>query len=210
MLQYSPRVLLKQPVLYMCLSILVAVFSGIMYNGRVLSIQRTLSFFPFFACGYFMKQNVIPIKNWSNRTSYILICVALLSVMFGIYPIQTELLLKGADHYNLSLVPFKTILLLLSFSLSFSFFNLIKDNIVLSKIGLNSMFFYLYHGMIIRFLLYPILSHFGLPNDFIYICLYTLFVVALIEWMLKIKFFRWFTNPSLPNLCKENFQSVIE
>lgn len=56
MLKYTPKALLDRPYVYLCLAIVASLAIGLVIPyGRILSIQRTISFFPFFLLGYYFK-----------------------------------------------------------------------------------------------------------------------------------------------------------
>jgi fucose 4-O-acetylase-like acetyltransferase len=205
MFQFSPNSLLKNMHLYILITLIVAVFSGLLPNGRVLSIQRTLNFYPFFLCGYYMNQKgmiqlVISKYKPFVVTSSVFIGGSILAlILLNLYPIDNMLLLRGADHYGFSLFPAKIYLLTCSFLLSIIFCNLfylILNNCkVLSVVGRDSLFFYLYHGIIIKFAIKPIISHFGLPQSLPFMMLYCLIIIVMLYLMSKVKLFRWIANP---------------
>lgn len=105
-------------------------------------------------------------------------------------------MLRGADHYTVSDVPLKIYYLFLSFVVSISVFNLIPEIKSLSALGKESMFYYLYHGLIINFFLQPLVNNFHLPHSFLFMLVYLVGVMGLIFIMRRIKLFRWLASPS--------------
>ncbi len=195
MLQFSPKSLLSKPTLYLSIAFAVSVVCGLMPMGRLLSIQRTLNFFPFFLYGYYMRQGNVPSKPWNNYLSYVFMCLVLLLIAFRLYPESSGLLLRGADHYSISQIPSKVYLLICAFITSLSFFNVMKENKVISVIGKDSLLYYLYHGIIIRFAVQPLVQHFDLPQSFPFMLLYCIIIVLMIYVISRINAFRWFSNP---------------
>lgn len=205
LLQFSPKFLLKNLHLYILISLIVAVFSGLLPNGRILSIQRTLNFYPFFLCGYFMNQKGVTqlilskCKPFVVASSVVVGGGILALILLNLYPVDDMLLLRGADHYGFYLFPAKIYLLTCSFLSSvflfFLFYLLLSNSKVLSYIGSDSLFFYLYHGVIIKFAINPIISHFGLPQSLPFMMLYCLFIIVMLYFMSKVKLFRWIANP---------------
>lgn len=195
MLQFSPKPLLDKPILYLSIAFAVSIVSGLMPMGRLLSIQRTINFFPFFLYGYYMRQDNVPSKPWKNYLSYGLMCFALLLIAFRLYPESSGLLLRGADHYGISQIPSKIYILICAFVTSLSFFNIMRENIVMSVIGKDSLLYYLYHGIIIKFAVPPLVRHFDLPQSFPFMLLYCIIIISMIYVMSRINIFRWLCNP---------------
>lgn len=202
MLQYSPKALLNSPYVFIVIAIVISIFCGLMPNGRVFSIQRTLNFFPFFLFGYYVKQGIFKKRLWPNWMSWTIICVVIGLIVSETTPFESaKLLLRGADHYNIHYIPSKIYYLFRSFALIMSIFNVMFDNKFLSYIGRDTMVYYLYHGLVIKFLLQPIVVYYHAPTNFLYIVLYWMAVICLIFFIGKIKPLRWLCSP-LPNKKK--------
>ena len=210
MIQFTPKILLTKPYHYITIATFVAIFCGLMPYGRVLSIQRTFSFFPFFLLGYYMKQGVFKTKLWSQYISYGIIVIAIALIIIGLPTFlnyeNSRLMLRGADHYTISQVPYKIYYMFLSFIVSISYFNLVPKIKLLSTLGNDSMFYYLYHGLIIKFLLQPLVSYFHLPKGFIYMLVYLICIFGILFIMRHIMLFRWLVSPTLSklNIIKNN------
>lgn len=201
MIQYTPKVLLARPYLYLAIATVVAVFCGLMPNGRIMSIQRTFNFFPFFLFGYYIKQGVFQVRLWPKYVSCGIIVIFIILIISKLPPPtigyeNSRLMLRGADHYTISEVPLKIYYLLLSFVVSISVFNLVPEIKLLSTLGKESMFYYLYHGLIIHFFLQHLVSHFHLPHSFLFMLLYLVGIMGLIFIMRRIKPFRWLISPT--------------
>lgn len=54
-LQFSPKFLLDSPVVYLSIAVVISILCGLIPHGRIMSIQRTLNFYPFFLLGFYMQ-----------------------------------------------------------------------------------------------------------------------------------------------------------
>lgn len=85
-IQFTPDWLLTKPYLYLIIATVVALLCGLMHYGRILSIQRTLNFYPFFLFGFYMKRGVFKMKLWSKYTSYGFILLTIILVVNKLPP----------------------------------------------------------------------------------------------------------------------------
>ncbi|MCR5361765.1 MAG: acyltransferase family protein [Bacteroidales bacterium] len=197
-IQFSPKSLVDKPYLYLMCSLVIAALCGLMPYGRILSIQRTLSFCPFFLLGYYMRQGIIKTQMWPNYISIVL-CVLFAILIFGDFiPIsfdKTKVLLRGADQYTVVDIPLKVLYLAASFLLSLSVFYIIPKSNMLSHFGSKSLFYYLYHGLVIRFILQPLVQYYQLPQSAPFMLVYLLIVILIIYILEQFRPFRWLTNP---------------
>ncbi len=205
MLFYSPRGMLDKPSVYLLITIIISIASGLLPYGRILSFQRTLTFYPFFLFGYYMRMGVFKTRMWPDKISFgvIIICIILVSCNAFCAPIEkVKVLLRGVGQYSISDIPLKLLLFVFSFLLALSFFNIIPSNRSLAFIGKNSLFFYLYHGLIIRFVVQPLVKSFQLPQNLLFTVLYFGFVVGVIFLIKRIPFFKWIVNPFIARNTK--------
>lgn len=202
-LQFSPKKLLNHPLLYLIMAFGVSIICGLLPYGRILSIQRTLNFFPFFLLGYYIKQYESFLSKYIWKKSFYIgiIGVVIFLILFDLYPEKQNVLLKGADNYELKDIPAKIYMLVCAFVASNSIYNLSKENKILAHIGKNSLFYYLYHGLIIEFILNPIIICFELPQTISFRLLYTMCVICLIFVLSKIKLLNWLINPMAKRIC---------
>lgn len=197
MLQYSPAKLLGKPLLYLSIALGVSIFCGLMQHGRLLSVQRTLNFFPFFLFGYYIRQGSFTSKLWSDAVSVGFICLISALIAFGLFPPPQicGILQGGADHYELSQIPAKIYMLACSFVASISIYNITRANELFAHIGKESLFYYLYHGILISFVVQPLVTIFDLPRSFPFMLLYCVSITIFIHLLGKVELFRWFTQP---------------
>lgn len=197
-LKYVPKSLLSRPYLFIGTTITIAIVSGLFIPyGRILSIQRTINFLPFFLLGYYFKTNSVPQKLWNNKLSMILLVTICFIVFAGCYPHNADVLLKGADSYHIQDLPSKFFLFLCTIVCIYSIWNIKTEITILSKIGKDSLFYYLYHGLIIEFLISPFVARFALPTGLLSAVIYMLFVFLILTILNRIYFFKWLINPVL-------------
>lgn len=198
MLRYTPKVLLNRPYVYLGIAMVASLAIGlVMPYGRILSIQRTISFFPFFLMGYYFQSNLIKQKLWGGRLSIIFLIIISLIVILGYYPIDAKVLLRGADPYGIDELASKLFLFLCSIVCVYSLWNLRFFVPYMEKIGKDSLFYYLYHGLIIQFFIVPIVGHFNLSTNLLYTIVYFFFIIVAIHLMSKLSFYRWLVNPQI-------------
>ena len=200
MIQYSPKKLLEKTYLYLAIATIVAVFCGLMPNGRIMSIQRTFNFFPFFLFGYYIKQGAFKAKLWSKYLScgiFVLTIVLIINkTPFHLDYDSSKLLLRGADQYPISDIPLKMFYFILSFLISISVFNIFPKIKLFCALGKESLLYYLYHGLIIKFFLQPLVLYFHLPHTFLFMLVFLVVIIGLIFIMQRIKLFRWLVSPT--------------
>ena len=193
MLQYSPKGLLNNPVIYLPIAFILSILCGLIPDGRIMSIQRTVNFFPFFLIGYYINKRAMPQPDrmWNKFVSAGLIVTIIVLITVGFYPSNSSILLRGADQYTINDIPAKICMLVFAFVVSISVYNLRKESDMLAYIGRDSLLYYLYHGLIIKFVVHPMMSYLNLPETFPY----CIAVLVMIYVMGKIKVFRWLCNP---------------
>lgn len=198
MLQFTPEKLLQKPVLYLIIASVVSVFSGLVLPyGQVLSIQRTLSFYPFFLLGYYMGQSLIkvPINSVTKVFAWVVIIIMSCLVFCGVMPDCSSKLLLGSFQFSLNLIPAKLFLFACSVVMSLSFYIVFYEWSVLKKIGRDSLFYYLYHGLLIQFVLIPFFQYFDIQWNFITIIVSFLIMVFALWLMSKSRLLHKLINP---------------
>ena len=201
-IQFIPLKLLEKKYVLIGVAIILSVCCGLMPMGKILSVQRTFHFFVFFIFGYYIGHGHLKAQLWNNRISYIIIASIILLICLGMYPSNSRDLLNGSIHYQIRDLPSKAFLLLCSFSLSLSVFYVAKTNCFFEYFGKNSMTYYLYHGLLVEFVLLPIVQKYNLPTSFPYICLYFFIIILIVFYISKINLFVWLTKPTTPIFFK--------
>ncbi|MDE7165769.1 MAG: acyltransferase family protein [Bacteroidaceae bacterium] len=198
-LQIAPNCLLKKHILILVLSICLSLICGLVPYGRIFSIQRTLNFFPFFLLGYYMRDRKKIL--WNKYVAYSMLVIMFFMVVFNLFPPNSPLLLRGADQYSLWDLPAKVYILICSFIMSISVLSIFKPLSLLASIGKDSLLYYLYHGVIISYIIVPLTNLCDIPNNILYLSGYCILIVLSIRLLCRFRIFRWFAYP-LANLSK--------
>lgn len=149
------KALKKVRLMTVVFSFLIAILIGyIPQIGTVLSLSRTITLFPFFILGYYIKQHPINYVKVKKVLSYIipvLAITALIFLVFYIDKIQTsDLYFKNAYTENFGLIS-RLVLYLLAFifSIQTALLTPVNQNKLLSAFGRQSLSIYLFHAAII-------------------------------------------------------------
>ena len=187
LLQYTPKRLLDNPFLYLIVMSIISIVSGLcLPYGQILSIQRTLSFYPFFLFGFFMGQSQFEVSNnyFTKVSALAIILIMTCLVLGGIMPEDTNRLLLGAYRYPIGQLPTKMLLFVGTLFMSLSFYVLFKECPVLAKIGKDSLFYYLYHGILIQFVTIPVFAVFNIQWNSISL-LSVFIVITIVLWLMS-------------------------
>ena len=194
-LYYTPRALRQRPLLYLGIAFVVTMICGFTKLGNLLSIQRGLNFYTFFLLGYYYNQGQLSTRWWKANSLHGILTLVLLPTIFLLYP-RCGNFMNGADYYTYKDLPEKFLIITCSISMSLLVFNLMREVKWLTIIGIDSLFYYLYHYFIIAFVIIPLVSYFDLPLKFPFILMYTAAIIAIIYLMGKVKVFRWLVHPT--------------
>ena len=190
------------------ISILLFFAMGFVPISTSFSFQRIFFFFPFFLMGFYSKHhdylNKLPNISISNALlvlSFILL-VNVLATTFSIpsFIYDQRLFWGNTPYYNFSYS--------ISFSIIMRFIYLIMATIMsmlvlktiphkntkFTKYGQDTLFFYLYHSILIVLLRFIIRS-FSLPTNFGWLIIYALVIITLLIYLRKISFLRFMLNP---------------
>lgn len=190
---YLSSFLLHRPVLCLIVSILLSLVSGIIPYGKILALQKTLAFLPFFLYGYYVghgKMRFPKVTFIIRSFSVLLIGGMMVFIADNFHAIRSLLWDMLADSYGLNLIPVKIVMFFISSVLSISFFFLISENRLLALIGRDSLFYYLYHAVVIRFLLVPFLNYYNFPRSSFFVLLYVSFVFVVLFLIRRNRFIR--------------------
>ena len=191
---YTPKWLRDRPVLYLAIALGISLLCGLTHLGNFLALQRGLNFYFFFLLGYYFKQGVVNAKWWNMNMLHIAVVVILLPLIFWLYP-RCGNFMNGADHYVLTDLPQKAMIFTCSIAMCLLVFNKTPEVKVLTHVGKDSLFYYLYHIHIISLVLSPLLRNYEMPRTLPFVLLYTLVILGIVWLMSKIKVFRWLMNP---------------
>jgi len=201
-LYYTPRPLRQRPLLYLGIAFLVTMMCGFTKLGNILSIQRGLNFYTFFLLGYYYRQGQLSTRWWKANALHGILALVLLPTIFLLYP-RCGNIMNGADYYTFKDLPEKFLIVTCSVAMSLLVFNLMREVKWLTSLGIDSLFYYLYHYFIIALVITPLVDYFNLPLTFPFILIYTAVIIAIIYLMGKIKIFRWLVHPGRENKPSE-------
>ena len=124
--------------------------------GYFLSLSRIISFFPFFLLGYFTKNISIKIikKDSNNVASFMYCFLALICILYFVrIPNINKIWFYGSYSYKNGgyNIIFKFFSNVLSLCMIYYFNNFVPNKkSILSFIGKNTLYIYLFHGIIIK------------------------------------------------------------
>jgi fucose 4-O-acetylase-like acetyltransferase len=195
-LYYTPRALHDRPALHLGIALALSVLCGLTHLGNTLSIQRTLNFYIFFLLGYYYRQGMLPTRWWHNNALHGLVALVSLPLLLWLFP-RCGNLLNGADHYALSDIPQKLLILAASISMSLLVFNITPDMKPMRQIGRDSLFYYVYHYFIFDLSLAPVIRGFQWPLTLPYMLLYCAITMAVLWLLSKNRVFRSLAQPMI-------------
>ena len=195
-LYYTPRALHDRPALHLGIALALSVLCGLTHLGNTLSIQRTLNFYIFFLLGYYYRQGMLPTRWWHNNVLHCLIALVSLPLLLWLFP-RCGNLLNGADHYALSDIPQKLLILAASISMSLLVFNITPDMKPMRQIGRDSLFYYVYHYFIFDLSLAPVIRGFQWPLTLPYMLLYCAITMTVLWLLSKNRVFRSLAQPMI-------------
>lgn len=192
-LQVIPDRILRNKKLILSVTFLISIFSGFLPFDRILAIQRTLSFMPFFFLGYYMRgKNLFLPDKYKPLSLIFLILVFVLLILFQQH-------YSSLYHYNPYKNSYETIyriiLFILSIPMSVAFLNLCIVTPWIIRQGKLTMQYYIYH-VIAVLLLMLIVKGLGVPSSFITAMVYTVVITIGIGIASYLPYFEKFTNPS--------------
>ncbi len=202
MLYYTPKSLLKRPLLYLVIAIIVSFMSGVFHLGSFLAIQRTLNFYFFFLLGFYYRQGTFNTPLWHNNKLHAVVLVVLLPLLLWLYP-RCGNVMNGADYYGIEGLPQKAMVLMCSVPMTVLMFNIIPDIKLLRPIGRDSLFYYLYHMLFLAIVVGPLVKAYDLPRTLPFIILYTAFTLLSLMVLHKIPLFRWLIHPTFKKRSKD-------
>ena len=197
-LQVIPESILRNAKLILPTTFGISILAGFLPFGVFLSIQRTLSFMPFFFLGYYMKN-----KNIFLPQRYRPLCLLFLIIAFVVPLFCPQYLgnLRHADPYDNYYDAFKRLFAFcLSIPMSLAFLNVCISRPWFARQGQLTMQYYLYHSIIIVCGTTPflILVHkFGITSLLLIAIIYSIAITIVIGVLSYIPIFKYFTNPSV-------------
>lgn len=203
LLQIAPEKLLNSRLIVpICITVSLA--AGFIPVGVELSIQRTLAFSPFFFCGYYLKKRMgfglasLKMKCFCVGVifaTFVGSCIFLnRDVSFVVWCSSSY---YSPHHSAWTLLLFRTFFLVIAAMMVFCILMVFpkqKNPSIWSRMGEDTLYYYVYHVLVMRVGMVAI-RHFDLSLAFPAMLLYTILTVVLINFLVKISFFRNILNP---------------
>lgn len=191
-------------------SVLVSLLAGFVPVENELSLQRTLAFLPFFICGYLLrgKINFEDVSQKKHILSAVVFASFFVASCFFLNRDISYVCWCKTDYYTSTRPTFVLMALRALFLLVASMmvicililFPKVNKPTFLSRLGSDTMFYYVYHIIVMRVGIIMI-RQFHLPLSFLAIAGYTLLSLFVLYFLGKIKLFRWLLNP-ISSICK--------
>lgn len=193
LLQIIQDKILSKTMLIVASAFIISLIAGFLPLDRMLSLQRTLAFLPFFFMGYSMrgKNLFIPKKLRVYCVLFLILTIAL-PLFFPRYLGD----LNQADPYQTPFGTFSRMLVFgLSIPMSIAFISICPSIPWIAKQGRLTMQYYIYHAIII-FVLMKFVTWYCLPTSFMSAVLYSFSILIVIALFSYLPFFKKLTNPS--------------
>ena len=146
-------------------SFIIGVMSGFVPVGHQFSLQRTMSFLPFFILGYYTKPS--DVKRYTQRIPLVLALIVCIATLLGLYLVvgrDLGYVTAGSSNYYETGHPFRAMVeRIISYAcaiiLSLSIMRLTPGNQVLADIGRQTLFIYISHSFVAS-VLFVVIRHF--------------------------------------------------
>lgn len=194
MLHILPPRILNHSKWVILSAFVIGIIADFLPFDRLLSIQRTLALLPFFFWGYYMQTRNICLSSRYKPFCFMFLCFAFVLPVF-----LPEYLgdLRFADRYpDISFMYSRILVFCVSIAMSVSFLCVCPDTRFLSKQGRYTLQYYIYHTVIVYFLMI-IVRKLNLPDSALAALVYTIFVTFVIWIFSHFSFFVKLTNPSV-------------
>lgn len=193
MLQVIPDKWLSHKKALVLSAFFIGLVAGYLPFDRLLSIQRTLAFLPFFVLGYCMRgNNLFVAKRYRVWGALFLAITVIIPLFFENYLGD----LNQADPYTNPLRIFSRLLVFcLSIPMSISFINICPVRQWIAKQGKLTMQYYIFHAVIIFFFMIGV-DRYNLPTTVFSAVIYSFGIIVGIWLLCKIPFIAKLTTPS--------------
>lgn len=203
MVYFMPeKIINKYPIWIILTCIFISLFGGFIPVGSEFSIQRTMTFLPFFFMGYYAK--IIELKKYIAKIPQLLAFAVLLSVFLIYFFILNKslnfvLMGKATYWYKAEFSPYllclaRGLFLFSATTMGVMVMRLVPTRPLLSHWGRITLFIYIYHSFAIQALRLVIKHGYTPQNEWIYIIMPVVITMGLIL-LSHIKFFNILLNP---------------
>lgn len=209
MVYFMPeKVINNYPIWIILTCICISLFGGFIPVGGEFSLQRTMTFLPFFFMGYYAKD--IELKKYISMVPSFLAFAIIFSVFLICFfmlnrPINFVLIGKYSYWFNVGLSPLllcfaRAIFLLSATTIGIMVMRLVPTKPLLSHWGRITLFIYIYHTFAILALKWAIKHGYFPQNEWILILLSVVITMGLV-FLSHVKFFIILLNP-VSNILK--------
>lgn len=194
MIQIIPDRILNNAKLILIIAFCISISAGFLPFNRFLSLQRTLSFMPFFFLGYYMKGKNIFLPDKYRPFSFLLLISMIAVPLF--FP-QILGSLTHSDPYTDGIYDALKRLFIFSLAIvmSLAFINICPNIKWISKQGRLTMQYYIYHALTIQVIM-NLAKIINIPMTYFSAAIYTMIITIGIGIASYSPYFRKFTNPS--------------
>jgi len=182
-------------------SIILSFVGGIFPLGTIMSCSRTFCFLPFFILGYCLRgydyKRLIDYLNPLYASLLLLVAWVVFyyaNKNFIMLFAGTESLYRGIGCFSRQRISILLCSSLMSLCV-LSVTTLLAKLNVLVKLGRATLHIYIFHAIIYMYILYPLCSMNMLPTNYVYIYIYSLFLLVLLYNTSRINFFSIILNP---------------
>ena len=193
LLQIIPDSLLNKTSLIVISTFCISIVAGFLPFGEIFSLQRALSFMPFFFLGYCMRnKNLFLPPKYQKLYFLFFISFLIIPVFF-----PNILNLKYDNPYRSNYDALSRIFAFaIAIPMSLSFINICPNRPWIAKQGKLTMQYYIYHALIIPPFV-RIVDKFNLPTSLLAALFYIAIIIIGIGIASYLPCFKKFTNPSL-------------
>lgn len=193
MIQIIPEKMLRHTKLVLISTFCISILAGFLPLDRFLSIQRTLSFMPFFFLGYCLRSKNIFLPN-KYKPLCIIFLVAILAIPI-FFPQYLGSLRHADPYHNVFGAVNRMIVFILAIPMSIAFINVCYNTQWIARHGRLTMQYYIYHALMIIPLM-VLVGKLDIPMSFATASIITTGIVIGLGVVLKIPYIKMLTNPS--------------
>lgn len=187
----------------MAITVAVSLAVGFIPVTTEFAFQRTFTFLPFFALGYYSKD--IDVKRIVDRVP-LWLAIAILASVFVIFlfVIDTSMasVFCARSYYDmpggelsLSLLGGRCAFLVLAVVMSVMVMRIVPANAQLARWGGSTLFIYIYHSFLVGEILYPLRTLHLIPQNEIALLGYSAAIIAGLLLLSKVKLLNILLNP---------------
>lgn len=202
-IQIPPDVVLNKKAVVLTVSIIASIVTPFIPLGYVCSFQRFFTFLSFFMIGYYMKRETMQrLRNINIAVPIITLALCLVATASLDQQLPILKILRGAEHYgqfdeSIELVLCsKLLFFVLSLLSSIAIISIIRWTIQFTaNEGTKSLTYYLYHGLIIEFVLVPIVHILHIEQSIFVAMAATIICVLICYYLSKSRKLSLLTDP---------------